>query len=481
MLSTSLQANQSSEFNQWLKQEKESFQEYKDKRDKEFTQFLKTQWLEMQTMQGLVRDKIPKPYVMPVAAPEPVKLPDKPVPKIVPDTRPEQIPSQEKIPDEPVRPEAVKPVKVTLPEGKRVQIMFYGHDIQVSYDQKLKTQLKGRINQNTISQFWSDLSRANYDFLIEQLQNLHNEMGLNDWAYIQLINQVAKSIYPHQQNEQVLLSWFALVKESYQVRIAYDTGQVYLLMPSMQSLYAAPYFTFDGVRYYAISLGGENQQPGNVHTYNGQYPGANKVIDMRLRGTIKTARKDVKKKLKFNYKNTSYEVDAEYDQNIVQFLNTYPQMDIAMYYVAKVDYSTGQQLLKELRPLVKGKSELEAVNLLLRFVQTAFTYKTDEKQFGKENYLFFEETLHYPYSDCEDRSVFFAWLVRNLLNLEVVGLDYPGHIAAAVAFKQSVKGDSVMVKGKRFVVTDPTYINAGAGATMPGYRGKSPKIIHTGF
>ena len=45
-----------------------------------------------------------------------------------------------------------------------------------------------------------------------------------------------------------------------------------------------------------------------------------------------------------------------------------------------------------------------SVNRLLRFVQTAFEYKTDEDQFNTENYLFPLETLHYPYSDCEDRS-----------------------------------------------------------------------------
>jgi len=123
-------------------------------------------------------------------------------------------------------------------------------------------------------------------------------------------------------------------------------------------------------------------------------------------------------------------------------------------------------------------SEQQAVNFLLRFVQTALKYETDEQQFGEENYLFPEETLFYPYSDCEDRAVLFAWLVRSLLKLQVIGLDYPGHVATAVHFNQPVAGDAVEYQGKRFVVADPTYINANAGMTMPDFKRYKPTVIN---
>ena len=68
-----------SEFENWMKQETQSYQEYRDKRDKEFTGFLKSQWKEMQVFQGLERDKTPKPVSMPVA---PKPFVEKPVPQI---------------------------------------------------------------------------------------------------------------------------------------------------------------------------------------------------------------------------------------------------------------------------------------------------------------------------------------------------------------------------------------------------------------
>jgi hypothetical protein len=120
-----------------------------------------------------------------------------------------------------------------------------------------------------------------------------------------------------------------------------------------------------------------------------------------------------------------------------------------------------------LRQNTKGKDKVEAVGILLDFVQTAFEYQTDEQQFGKERPLFGDEILFYTYCDCEDRSILFSVLVRELVGLDVVLLNYPEHLATAVRFDDDVKGDYIMIDGKRYVVCDPTYIGAHVGESMP--------------
>jgi len=488
------------EFDKWMKQETQSYQEYRDKRDKEFTSFLKSQWKEMQTFQGVVRDKTPKPVKMPVA-PEAKPIVKKPIPKIPPkqpvvDSKPDKAPAKKPvivhIPAKPVvtppivivplikpapKPIIIKPLpEVKLPKGRPLDIEFYGHKLKFTYDPKLKVRLALRINEKAMSSHWSALSKGGYESLLKQINEQKKPMNLNDWGYALLVNEVSKGINPG-RSEQSLFAWFMLIKAGYQARIAYDSNEVFLLLPSQQQLFAAPYFTFEKVRYYALGFDGKKQKPGRVFTYDGQYPGATKHLDMNLDKAIHTSRKEKEKYLSFKYKGKSYRVRVSYDRETVEFFKTYPQMNIGMYFSSTVSHITGNPLLVQLKPLVEGKSEQDAVNLLLRFVQTAFRYKTDEGQFGIENYLFPEETLHYPYSDCEDRAVFFAWLVHSLLNLDVVGLDFPGHVAAAVHFNEQVKGDSLSHNGKRYVVTDPTYINASAGMTMPEYKSKKPSVI----
>ena len=337
--------------------------------------------------------------------------------------------------------------------------------------------MPSRIDGQNISNHWSALSLADYEPLLKQIEAQRVPLQLNDWGYALLTHELASKIFPGSKNDQALLTWFIMVKAGYKARIAYDISRVYLLMPTQQQIYATAYFTFDNQRYYALGFNGNKDKLDRVFTYDGNYPGASKILDMRLDKSLNTARKDKFKTVDFSYAGKKYKVKLDTDDETVAYLQTYPQMDINLYFSAEVNRATAHPLLLQLKPLVQGKSEHDAVNLLLRFVQTAFPYKTDEQQFGIENYLFPEETLYYPYSDCEDRSVLFAWLVKNLVSLDVVGLDYPGHVATAVQFNEKIGGDSVMHNGKRYVVTDPTYINASVGMAMPEFKNERPKII----
>lgn len=57
-------------------------------------------------------------------------------------------------------------------------------------------------------------------------------------------------------------------------------------------------------------------------------------------------------------------------------------------------------------------------------------------------------------------------------------LDYPGHMATAVSVgKDQIRGAYVELNGKKYVVCDPTYVNAEAGRMMPSYRTKRAKVI----
>ena len=110
-------------------------------------------------------------------------------------------------------------------------------------------------------------------------------------------------------------------------------------------------------------------------------------------------------------------------------------------------------------------------------MQTAFQYQTDDEQFGYEKPFFVDEVFYYPYCDCEDRSILYSYLVRTLMGLDVVLLDYPNHIATAVCFDENVSGDYLMVEGKKYVVCDPTYIGASIGNAMPQYRDVAAKVL----
>ena len=129
-----------------------------------------------------------------------------------------------------------------------------------------------------------------------------------------------------------------------------------------------------------------------------------------------------------------------------------------------------------LRKAIEGKSQSEAANILINFVQTGFAYATDQDQFGYERPLFPDETFYYPFCDCEDRAILYSCLVRELLGLDAVLLNYPSHLATAVRFADNVSGDYLTIESEKYVICDPTYIGASIGMCMPDLKMVTPKV-----
>ena len=162
-------------------------------------------------------------------------------------------------------------------------------------------------------------------------------------------------------------------------------------------------------------------------------------------------------------------INVAVNKNLIDFYNEYPSSytnnDIYTFWAIYADTPMNEdvktQIYPVLREYIKGKSEAEAVGSLLNLVQTGLEYKFDKEVWGVEDRAFFaEETLFYPYCDCEDRAILLTRLVRDLLGLECVLIYYPGHMACAVHFSEPVDGDYYTYGGKDFTVCDPTYIGA---------------------
>ena len=174
------------------------------------------------------------------------------------------------------------------------------------------------------------------------------------------------------------------------------------------------------------------------------------------------------------------------NKQLIDFYNTYPTSMIdnnvmtrwAIYANTPLEKGVATSLLPALKTKIKGMSEKEAIERMLNWVQTAFVYEFDDKVWGQDRAFFAEESLYYPYCDCEDRTILFTRLVRDVLGLDCILVYYPGHLASAVAFtSDDVRGDYILLNGKRFVVCDPTYIGAPVGQTMPDMDNQKAKVI----
>ena len=135
-----------------------------------------------------------------------------------------------------------------------------------------------------------------------------------------------------------------------------------------------------------------------------------------------------------------------------------------------------KDIIEQIKPQIQGLSQLEAANKLLRFVQFAFDYSTDVEQHGYEKPYFLEENFYYLKNDCEDRAIFYAFLIYNLLHLDIHLVHFSGHECTAICFTDDIKGDCYTYDDRKYFICDPTYIGSTVGMCMDRYKKSKPEI-----
>lgn len=357
-------------------------------------------------------------------------------------------------------------------ESGRSKVMYGGLAFYLNNSLNRKCSLNG-LNENAIADAYEALCNSDYKPLLADCAQIRKDLRLNDWGVFTLVRQVADT-YCGTANESIVMQQFLLNEMGYKARMARKATEdkMMLFVATDCSIYAHPYITLNGQNYYKLS--GNNEQC-QFYMCQKDSPKAKNSVGMQLKeaplfpGTVVSSTHQAK--------GSAARVTVDVPKALMDFYKDYPQCDYSVYFNAPVNAAMENRILSSLAPLVQGRNEADAANILINFVQTAFQYQTDGQQFGYEKPFFVEELFYYPYSDCEDRAMLFSYLVRKLLGLDVVLLDYPEHIATAVRFNGNVSGDYLMVNGRKYIVCDPTYIGASIGMTMPRYKTVSAKVL----
>lgn len=384
-------------------------------------------------------------------------------------------------PTSPTTPPAVVPVPTAKPSApmsalykessEKQMINYCGQRIYV--DKSLKGVCSiGNMREKAVADAYEAMCKADYKPLLADCRQLKKDLKLNDWGVFLFVRDVSNALCAD-AHASVVMQQFLLNELGYKSKMARraDRDQMLLFVATDCKMYGRPYFTKDGLNYYNLT----SDETCQFYMCQEDSPKAKSSIDMQITNAPLLNSGMVNSVHKNGAGTVAVSVDVP--KSLMLFYKSMPQCDYSVYVNAKVNPAVADRLLSSLAPIVEGKSETEAANLLINFVQTGFKYATDQEQFGYEKPFFVEELFYYPYCDCEDRSVLYSYLVRNLLKLDVVLLDYPNHIATAVCFNENVSGDFVTVEGKKYIVCDPTYIGASIGKAMPQFKRVAAKVL----
>ncbi|MBQ7490487.1 MAG: hypothetical protein IJT51_08250 [Bacteroidales bacterium] len=472
---------QQAEFQQKMNDDFAQFSKQRDSLNRAFAKQLQQAWEEFEAHQGIERPNKPTPKVQPQynIAPSTNTFKEIKVQKVIEDNASEMIleKTQQK---KTVQENSMSPDELSMSEfkqekieGKTVTADFFGYYLDMFYDNDFAISMRDN-SEGSVSMAWQWLSGTQYMKLVNQLQQLETQLHLNDWALFQLIANTSDKIFSKNRvNEKRIFQIFIYSQLGYAAKIGRLGNEIIILIPFKTDVYKLPYYTFKNTKYYLMGCNGN--KPQKFYSYSFDLGTNRAKCDLDIKNPIWLPQNNVTKTYGKNV--LPKEISVLCNKNALDFYSTMPMSDLGTYTSSEIDELVSTKLMNALRPFVAGKSEKDAAALLLSFVQKSFVYATDEEQFGYEKYFFPDELLYYNNSDCEDRSILFAYLVRKLLNLNVVLLDYPDHVATAVRFNENVTGDYVKYKGKNYIICDPTYIGAPVGEAMPEYKDVAATVI----
>ena len=465
-------------FKDFKKFQADSFKTYKDKRDNAFNNYLKQQWesyniyhskpLYEREKPNEIISTTPKTH-LPVGPKVSIKIKEKK------EEQEEEKSLEIKLSDEKnttvvTIEEVQKQIVQEEPKKGDLSFDFFGSKLSFDIPRGVKEANFYPQNQDGVANFFSVAASSDYESLLLNIDSISKKMNLNDWGIYLLVTDISQKIFQNQDNAK-LFSWFVFNKLGYAVKVALLRKNIVLMHYSKKTIYSTPNYIFEGKKYYVVANYAKGEM-GRVYSYKQDYPKATKELDLSLHVLPNFEKNIEEKELVFSHLGSKYTIPIKYNKNLIDFMHTYPQADYETFFNAPLQDETYRDIALSLKQYLDGKKASEAINFVLNFVQNAFKYETDNRQFGREKVMFAQETLYFDKSDCEDRAILYSYLVKELFGITILGVKYDDHMATALYVP--IDGDTIRVASKEYVIADPTYINAAVGMSMPRYKDVRP-------
>lgn len=323
-------------------------------------------------------------------------------------------------------------------------------------------------------------NKTQFNNMLYDCLEMRDKYQMSDWTYYQMLLTLTNLFYGKDSNEGALVLGFLYSQSGYKMRLATDGQVLQTLVASKHIIYNKKFYHMDGDNYYMLD--GRNNDILNICEAKFRNEGS---LSLQMSAVQKLSVDPAPERTIASKMNEDFSFTVCSNKNYMDFFDTYPASCFdgnfmtrwAMYANTPLEEGMQKQLYPAMREKLRGLSKRDAVQQLLYWVQTGFEYGYDDEIWGCDRAFFGEESIFYPYCDCEDRSILLSRLVRDLLGLKTILIYYPGHLAMGVGFEQDEEGDYIMLDGQKFIVCDPTYIPSKVGQTMPHMNNEEATVI----
>jgi len=351
--------------------------------------------------------------------------------------------------------------------------LFYGQEISLSYDKLLALSATATVAEDSVSSFWNSFSRSNSNHLVDQLMDYRDQLGLGDWGYFQLVKAASGHIHTNNRWRADQLTWALMIRSGFDVRLAFNQNSTTLLFPSENIIYDKQFVVIGQERFYLD----HEMNSQLLVTLQNPFPDTAGKIDLKFHRSLNFKGKLTFRKFLTRFDKKNYEFSIRYNPWAIRFYNDYPKSDPAIYFGAPVSSIIKEDLLSQFYPVLSRFGKAEAAAFLQQFVQRGLYFNPPNKKSELIQSRFAEEIIASKSGDDRSKAVLFSSLVRILLRLPVIGVQIPGCFSTAICFDKPIDGDYYFLNRRKYLITDPTFIDAPIGVMMPEFSGKISQLI----
>ncbi len=392
----------------------------------------------------------------------------------------------------PKQPQPISKVTQTSDPNPYMSFEVFGTQCRVRIGDNCRFHLNG-LSGDEIADQLIEFQKPQFDNMLYDCLEERKAHNFSDWAYYQMLLALTNKFYGNHTNEATLVLGFLYSQSGYKMRYAQDGNTLYMIVASQYSMFGKPSYYVEGEWYYLLD---NVKDAETLNICKAKFP-KESPLSLQMSARQNFANSPVNERTITSLRNPDFSFTIKSNKNSIDFYNTYPcsytdnnfMTRWANYANTPLEKWLTDQIYPGMREKLKGLTPLEAVQELDWWVQgktdlnrsnpnqECFLYAYDESVWGYDRNFFGEESIFYPYNDCEDKSILLSHLVRDLVGLDVVLVYYPGHLAMAVNFPNDVEGDYIPVNGRKFTICDPTYVGSDVGETMPTMKGKGTQVL----
>lgn len=348
---------------------------------------------------------------------------------------------------------------------------FYGHGLMIKYDPGFLSAYNNKVSRESIDNFMLKMKELDHHNINEQLMFYKQTYQLDDFGYYMLLSKFTqKAFYDKSENFISLFKYYMLLQNGYDVQLTYN-DKVHLYGRMSLPLVKVLTLEYKGKSYADLSFK-EGRKPGRESLYAPKMVNKGNPLAFNTSTPPKLEAKKSTKEFTFEFEGYEYTFSSDINKSLILYYESLPSVNIdqTKWYVNYgLSGFASSSLIKQLREAIDTMDEKTKLEFLLAFTQHTIKYKADDQFWGFEKYNFPEETLYYEYADCEDKSMLFASLVKELLNIKSIALAYKGktpHLNVAILINKEKDMKSYKYQGKDFIVCEPTGDGFKIGQTV---------------